>query len=176
MAEASPEVLSDCQNKWEAEFQSLTKIKEVKLDRKGKERLCISGKLDSEWAWKSVQLSRLYLYNLFKNMPENRPKAVIPVWKKHLQILKVDIKILRLPVKKKKKNTAINIAYPALTVKDKQTAKLLLQLIIWIFSDNILIWKQFEIVFTAASLSAQDLGFDKLYSSSIFWLKHFCTH
>lgn len=50
MAEASPEVLSDCQNKGEAEFQSLTKIKEVKLDRKGKERLCISGKLDSEWA------------------------------------------------------------------------------------------------------------------------------
>lgn len=69
--------------------------------------------------------------------------------------MKVDIKILRLPVKKKKKITAINISCPT-TVKDKQTAKFLLPLIMWIFPDNILIWKQFEIVFTAASQSAQD--------------------
>lgn len=36
----------------------------------------------------------------WKDIPEKGPKTVIPVWKKKMQILKVNIKILGLPVKK----------------------------------------------------------------------------
>lgn len=50
-AKACPKVLSECQNEWEAEFQSLTKNKGGKTwIGKGKKRLCISGKLGPEWA------------------------------------------------------------------------------------------------------------------------------